>query len=270
MLSAHGGLASLDNSLTTILQRPTSMEAALAIPQMWHNISSTTEDIERRHLESRILRACVMWAALSLNKWVENTIDRVQSGKASQSWVNKLVSQIENVLNSKATVGSEIILKSEDFLAQLPRQTYKWTKPRFTYDTKVVKERTRRIAHDTIRAWLRFPNDRMTAMQCAFLHTLVSRTHISVLLLDIVWIAYRDPFKVVLNTTAGRHISRERMDEFKNRYYLHPFVSTQSEEYQALGRLNEEFMAVFKNTRMGLAVESQQMVSSSVHFIFKN
>lgn len=95
MVSVHGGLASLDNSLTTILQRPTSMEAALAIPQMWHNINSTTEDIERRHLESRILRACVMWAALSLNKWVENTIDRVQSGKASQSWVNKLVSQID-------------------------------------------------------------------------------------------------------------------------------------------------------------------------------
>ena len=264
----HGGLTPFDNSLTTILQQPTSMEAALSIPQMWHSINNITDDIERNRLESRILRACIMWAALSLNKWVENTITRVQSGKANKSWVNKLLSQIENALNSKGPVGSEVILRSEDFLGQLPCQTYKWTKPRFTYNTEIIKERTRQIAHNTIREWLSFPKDKQTMVQCAFLHTLVSRTHISVLLLDIVWIAYRDPFKLVFKTSAGCHISRERIDEFKNRYYLHPFVSAQSEEYQALGRLNEEFKEVFANMRMRSAIEPQQTISSSLCFIF--
>ncbi|EDR05522.1 uncharacterized protein LACBIDRAFT_302736 [Laccaria bicolor S238N-H82] len=150
MVLGQSGLTSLGNSLTTIRECPTSMDTALAIPQMWHNIINTTADIERRHLESCILRACIMWAALSLNMWVENTIDRVQSGKANKSWVNKLVSQIDNALNSKAPVGTEIILRSEDFLAQLPPTTYKWSKPRFTYDTKTVKERIKCIAHDSI------------------------------------------------------------------------------------------------------------------------
>jgi hypothetical protein len=203
----HGGLTPLDNSLTTILQHPTSIEAALAIPQMWRNINNITDDIERNHLESCILQACIMWAALSLNQWVENTIVRVQSGKANKSWVNKLLTHIENVLNLKGPWGSEVILRSEDFLARLPHHTYKCAKPRFTYNTEVVKEKTRQIAHDAIREWLRFPSDKTTMIQCAFLQTLVSRTHISVLLLDVVWIAYRDPFKLVFNSFAGQHIS---------------------------------------------------------------
>ena len=237
----------LDEKLTMILKHPHSIEAVISIPQMWRNINQVIEIIEGHHLEIRISRALAMWTVLSLHQWVKKAIDRAQSGQAKDTWINKLILKIENLLNTKDRAGTEITLKSSDFISGLPERSIKFKKPGFSYNPKIVEEKTQDIAYDVIRGWLNYPNDKKTQIQCEFLETIVSRTQISVLLLDIVWTAYRDPFNIILNKTEGRHTSSNPLKQFKDRYYIHPFVDPHSDEYKALESLTTQMQDFFAN-----------------------
>ena len=193
----------LDEHLTTILKHPHSIEAVISIPHMWRNINQAIEIIDGSNLEIRISRALAMWAVLSLHQWVKKVIDSAQSEQVKDTWINKLIIKIENALYAKGRAGTEITLKSSDFIPGLRERSTKFKKPGLSYNTKGVKEKTQKIAYDVIREWLNYPNDKKTLMQCEFLEIIVSRTQISILLLDIVWMAYCDPFKVIPNKMEG-------------------------------------------------------------------
>ena len=126
-------------------------------------------------------------------------------------------------------------------------------------------EKTQKIAYDVIREWLNYPNDKKTLMQCEFLEIIVSRTQISILLLDIVWMAYRDPFKVILNKTEGRYTSNDSLKQFKDRYYIHPFVDPHSEEFKALESLSVQMEKIFADELKKKITQIQPQVSKECY-----
>jgi hypothetical protein len=251
----------LDEHLTTILKHPHSIEAAVSIPHMWRNINQAIEIIDGSNLETQISRALAMWAVLSLHQWVKKAIDSAQSGQVKDTWINKLIEKIENMFYSKDRAGTEITLKSSDFIPGLRECSTKFKKPGLSYNIKGVKEKTQNIAYDVIREWLNYPNDKKTQMQCEFLEIIVSRTQISILLLDIVWIAYRDPFKVILKKSEGRYTPNDSLKRFKERYYIHPFVDPHSEEFKALGSLTIQMEKIFADELKKKITQSQPQVS---------
>ena len=165
------------------------------------------------------------------------------------------------MLYSKGYAVTDITLKSSDFIPGVREHSTKIKKPRLSYDTKTIKEKTQNIAHNVIREWLNYPNDKIMLVQREFLETIVSCTQISILLLDIVWIAYRDPFKVLLNKSEGKYVQHDYLKGFKDRYYIHPFVDPHSKEYKALEGLNVEMEKIFADQSEKKTTQIQPQVS---------
>jgi len=131
----------LDEHLITILKHPHSIEAVISIPHMWCNINQAIEIIDGSHLEIRISRALVMWVVLSLQQWVKKVVDSAQSGQVKDTWINKLIAKIENMLYSKGHTGTEITLKSSDFIPGAREHSTRIKKPGMSYNTKTIKEK---------------------------------------------------------------------------------------------------------------------------------
>jgi hypothetical protein len=226
-------------TIEALYHSPNSLSTAAMIPLFWSNFENMTKYAHISGIETRVMRARIMFLTLRAHIWVKHIAEDSITPNGPV-WASGLLKKISNTLNRPLLDPSRVLLlDSKLYLPKLPSTVYQPTLPRFSLNVEETQETAIRLTAQTIRSWLGFPPGTKTIIQCSLLETLLSCNMTAILHLDIVWFMYLDPLSHIMQGVqsslrqSNKYI-KQILDLFYTRFHQHPIVTAGSPENMEL------------------------------------
>jgi hypothetical protein len=215
-------------TIDALYHSPNLQSTAAMIPLFWSNFKYMTEYAHISGIETRVMRARIMFLTLRAHIWVQHVAENATKPDGLP-WASGLMDKISNALNKRFGDTRMLLLDSKLYLPELPSSVYHATLPRMNLNTEQNHTAAIHLTAQTIRHWLGFPPARKAIIQCSLLETLLFSNMTAILHLDIVWFMYLNPLSYIMQGVKGTHRNsgpyiNEILLLFRNRLHQHPIA----------------------------------------------
>jgi hypothetical protein len=221
---------------------------AISLSNFWKIFGDFTKYTILQAAESRICKSLIMLSSCRAYSWVlfiaTNATERPSEGQLL--WFQQLGRDVERHSNQMmfADGPSQVMFNSELYLPSLlPARQASVKLHRWTYNEEKQKHNTVRAITEIIETWLGFPSN-CEKVRSAIICTLTKQIPLSVLFLDEVWMAYFNPYPLVIHGNSKQRISDKHTNQillkFEKAIQNHDLVKPESKERQMLVALQKQ------------------------------